>query len=61
MLGENELIISNIEQQIAFKKIVLKSQKDVEDATHLEIYFKEKINKEKLKHYEQVIIDEYET
>jgi hypothetical protein len=34
-IGDEELVISHLELQIAFKEEVLKSQKDIEDAKHL--------------------------
>jgi len=43
--------ISNLELQIAYKEKVLKSDKDLEDAKHLEMVFKDKINKELLEKY----------
>ena len=47
------IYISNIEQQIAFKKVCLGSNKDIEDALHLEKVFKENIDKNKIKEYEK--------
>ncbi len=55
LLGDNRLITSTIEQQIAYKKIALGSDKDIEDAKHLEEVFKEIIDKEKLKKLETMI------
>lgn len=46
-LGKTFLFISPIEMQIAYK-LMLGSEKDVEDAKHLYELFKEKINKEEL-------------
>ena len=43
--------MSNLEMQIAFKKYILKSDKDIEDARHLEVLFKGKINKSRLADY----------
>jgi len=51
ILNSGEIIISKIEQQIAYKEIMLGSQKDFEDARHLERLFKYKINKRLLKEY----------
>jgi hypothetical protein len=46
-LGKNELIVSHLEMQIAFKESVLKSPKDLEDARHIrniaEGYFDEEL------------------
>ncbi|MBI2508238.1 hypothetical protein HYV89_04775 [Candidatus Woesearchaeota archaeon] len=46
-----ELKISSLERQIAFKKYYLKSDKDLEDAKHIEKLFKENINYNKVKEY----------
>jgi len=46
--------ISNIELQIAYKEKVLKSDKDLEDAKHLETVFKDRINSELLKKYRKM-------
>lgn len=45
---------SNIEQQIAFKRVCLGSDKDLEDALHLEKVFKGKLDKVKLNRYMRV-------
>ncbi|MBS3175989.1 hypothetical protein J4457_02015 [Candidatus Woesearchaeota archaeon] len=45
---EGNLIISSLERQIAFKKYYLKSEKDLEDARHIEKYFKENIDFKKI-------------
>jgi len=50
-----KLIISQIEQQIAFKRHVLKSDKDLEDARHLENVFKDFIDKRKIENYRKMI------
>jgi len=47
--------ISNIEQQIAFKRYVLKSEKDMEDARHLENVFREHIDKGKIARYRKLV------
>ena len=47
--------ISPIERQIAFKRYYLKSDKDVEDARHLEILFKGKIDNKKIEKYKRLI------
>jgi len=57
-MNHSELKISSIEIQIAFKKFVLGSEKDLEDARHLEIVFKDKINTGKLKKY-SVLLKKY--
>lgn len=50
-----KLKISSLERQIAFKRYYLKSDKDIEDAEHLENLFKENINKEKINKYRILI------
>ncbi len=45
ILNKNELYISQIELQICFK-LSLGSNKDIEDAKHLYLLFKDKLNKE---------------
>lgn len=49
------LITSEIEQQIAFKRYALKSDKDMEDARHLENIFKEHIDKGKIARYRKLV------
>ncbi len=51
LLPIGKIKISKIEQQIAYKEIILGSQKDKEDARHLEIIFKDKIDKKLLDSY----------
>jgi len=55
---EGSLKISSIERQIAFKKYYLKSDKDIEDAKHLEEIFKNKIDLNKIKKYKKMIENE---
>lgn len=50
--------ISSLERQIAFKRYYLNSDKDLEDAAHIEKLFKENINKEKVEQYKRYIQDE---
>jgi hypothetical protein len=50
--GNGALNVSPIEQQIAYKKIILGSDKDKEDARHLEKLFEGHLDAEKLKYYE---------
>ena len=50
-----KLLISHIEQQIAFKRYVLRSEKDLEDARHLENVFKPLIDKRKVHNYRKMI------
>jgi len=53
MLGNQEILFSQIEAQIAYKRYILAAEKDLEDARHLEIVF-EDINKEKIKYYKHI-------
>lgn len=53
-----EIRISPLELQIAFKEIVLKSDKDLEDARHLETIFRENLNQKKLKRYREMLLDD---
>ena len=48
--------ISSLERQIAFKKYYLKSNKDIEDAKHIESLFKENIDKEKINKYKKLLV-----
>ncbi len=50
-----EIKISSLERQIAFKRYYLKSDKDIEDAEHIEQLFKEKINKALIQKYKKLI------
>ena len=50
--------ISSLERQIAFKKYYLRSDKDLEDAKHIEELFKEKIDFKKIEDYKRLIENE---
>ena len=50
-----DIKISSLERQIAFKKYYLKSDKDLEDAKHIEKLFKENINYNKVEEYKRLI------
>jgi len=50
-----EIKISSLERQIAFKRYYLKSDKDIEDAEHIEELFKGKLNKDLIKKYKRLI------
>jgi hypothetical protein len=54
-LGKKEIFISKIELQIAFKQIVLGSDKDLEDAEHLKTVFEKHLNMRKLRYYERML------
>jgi len=49
------LYISSLERQIAFKRYYLKSDKDIEDAFHLEEVFKNNIDKDKINKYKHLL------
>jgi len=55
---KGKLKISSFERQIAFKKFYLKSDKDLEDAQHIEKLFKENINQETINKYKRLIENE---
>lgn len=54
-LGDEKLKISSLERQIAFKKYFLGSDKDVEDALHIEKTFKDKINYNEIERLNKII------
>jgi hypothetical protein len=54
-LKEGTLNISSLERQIAFKKYYLQSEKDIEDALHIEELFKEKLDYNKINKLKLVI------
>jgi len=54
----NELVFGSIESQIAYKRYIAKSQKDLEDARHLEIVF-EGLDKEKINFYKTEFLQEF--
>ncbi len=55
LIDKNELFIGPIELQIVYKKKILKSNKDLEDAKHLEIVLKKILSQEKIKYYEELV------
>jgi len=57
-IGDKELFISPLELQISFKKYVLSSDKDLEDAEHLINVFKENLNPLLLKKYKRLFENE---
>lgn len=59
VLAKGEIKISSLERQIAFKRYYLKSDKDIEDALHIEILFKEKIDYSKINKLKE-FIEKYE-
>ncbi|MBM3308914.1 MAG: hypothetical protein FJY77_01540 [Candidatus Altiarchaeales archaeon] len=58
VLRKGVLKISPLEQQMAFKRYFLKSQKDLEDAKHIEGVFREHLDEKKIKRYRKLIEDE---
>ena len=55
IIGKNIIFIPSIEEQIVFKKIILGSDKDKEDARHLEEIFKDMLDKSKLSKLEKAV------
>jgi len=55
ILPQKKLKISSLERHIAFKKYFLKSDKDVEDAIHIEELFKDKLDYEKINKVKELI------
>lgn len=51
----SEIKISSLERQIAFKRYYLRTDKDIEDAKHIETIFKEKINASLIEKYKKSI------
>ena len=56
-LSEGKIIISSLERQIAFKRYFLKSDKDIEDALHIEEIFKDKLDYDKINKLKEIIED----
>ncbi len=55
ILPSGTLLTSSIEQQIAYKKFFLKSNKDIEDAVHLEKLFEGKLDNNLINRYKDLI------
>ena len=53
--SNGEIIISSLELQIAFKKYYLKSEKDLEDAKHIEKVFKDEIDYNLIEKYKGLL------
>lgn len=53
--GIGEIKISSLERQIAFKRYYLKSDKDLEDAAHIEKLFNGKLDKALIQTYKNLI------
>ncbi len=54
-LNKEEVIISHLELQIAFKEVVLKSPKDIEDARHIRNVAKGHLDNSLIKKYEAML------
>lgn len=55
ILPSGSLLVSSIEPQIAYKRYFLKSEKDLEDAEHLERLFEGKLDKHLITRYKKLI------
>jgi|SRR3989338_3045345 len=53
-----EVKISSLERQVAFKRYYLKSDKDLEDASHIEKVFKDVIDINRIKEYKKMLENE---
>ena len=53
-----ELFFSQIEAQIAYKKYIAKSEKDLMDARHLEVVF-DNLSNDKLEYYKKKFLGEF--
>ena len=56
IMPNGRLKISSLERQIAFKKYYLKSDKDIEDAIHIEEIFKEQLDYDKINKLKSILI-----
>lgn len=54
-MQEGELKISSLERQIVFKRYYLKSDKDIEDALHIEEIFKNKLDYNKINKLKRIV------
>lgn len=52
-IKDKSILFAQIESQIAYKRYISKSEKDLEDARHLEIVF-EYLNEKKIKYYKDM-------
>lgn len=55
-----QVYISSLERQIAFKRYYLKSDKDVEDALHIESLFKKHLDTTKINKYREMLMRQHE-
>ena len=58
IIDGGKLRVSSLERHVAFKKYFLKSDKDLEDAAHIEKVFEGRLNKEKITMVRREIEDE---
>lgn len=58
-LAEKSLCVSHLELQIAFKEIVLKSPKDLEDARHMREVAKDYLDNKLIQKYKEMLSDFY--
>ena len=56
-IGKEELVISHLELQIAFKEAVLKSPKDIEDARHIRNVAKGHLDEGLIEQYKRMLHD----
>ncbi|MBI2657322.1 hypothetical protein HYX08_01360 [Candidatus Woesearchaeota archaeon] len=54
-INNKKIVICNLEMQIAFKEVVLKSPKDIEDARHIRNIAVNYLNDRKLKQYREML------
>ena len=54
-MPKGSIFISSLERQIAYKRYYLKSDKDIEDAVHIEKLFKEHLDTKKILAYKKLI------
>ena len=55
-----DIYLPQVEQQIAFKEVVLTSQKDIEDSNHLRMFFKDEIDEHNIEYYKNQCKEVYE-
>ncbi len=58
IIQNHKINISSLERQIAFKKYYLKSDKDLEDAKHIETLFKENLDLSRINEYKRLLHNE---
>ncbi len=55
ILPQGKIKISSLERQVAFKRYYLSSDKDIEDALHIEELFKNKLDYNKINKFKEII------